>query len=242
MLVHYADLILVGTVLLAQLVLRRRWVGLLYMVGTLTVVYVLTSLFHPGLVHDRYREQVNFVFAACLLIACGLLFEVPSWKPLLLMLSLCICYRIGLACMVQPQYAARTEWLRKHIAAAQRLGVRKGVVDTRGVEFGDANDPVDLIWSTPTESMLLSASEGADRTVSLITLDDVGFEDVREHLDQYVFRRWEIYGPGYLDPRYFQLPAGRYVPIDEGARTRMEALGLIPGLHTDAGKPDIQGK
>lgn len=85
---------------------------------------------------------------------------------------------------------------------------------TRPFDLGPANDLVDLSWSTSVESLLLSASAGPERTISLITYLDEEHEDNSAHLDEFFFRRWEIMDTTALNRAYFRSPAGRYTRID----------------------------
>jgi len=64
------------------------------------------------------------------------------------------------------------------------------------------------------ESLLLSASAGPDQTISLITFLDEEHEDNSAHLDEFIFRRWEIMDTSALNTVYFRPPTGRYTRID----------------------------
>ncbi|HRH37511.1 MAG TPA: hypothetical protein PK760_04155, partial [Flavobacteriales bacterium] len=125
-------------------------------------------------------------------------------------LLLCGAYRVFEAERVAASYVQRTQWQRDRIAEAHEQGLRKAIVETGNIEFGTSEDRVGLYWSTGVESLLLSAKEGPDRTVSVITTDDLQEPAVISGLDQLVLRRWDVLDPGYLDARWFAPLSGRY--------------------------------
>ena len=193
---------------------KRRWELLVFHV-VLLVLYVLIGLYHPDLGYDRYSEQLNFAFAAwVVLVLCHPELRPPRGPiPVLTLIVLATLFRMAEAVRVAPFYEARTAWHRDRIEQAHDLSLTKGIVRA-DLEFGTPHDHVDMSWSTSVESLLLSSCSGPERTVSLITDWDVQFEDVSTKLDSFIFRRWDVMDPAALDRVYFTPPEGRYVLME----------------------------
>lgn len=211
---HYPDALLLA--LFTAFVLIRqgaRWDAFLF-ATLLFAMAALVLLKLPGFMHDRYREQVNFALVAGILITIGLkVVTNPAWrKPALLTVLLAIGYRMMQAERIAPYYAQRTRMTLNEIAQAHALGKSKIIVEGMAW-FGPEHHTIDRSWSTSVESLLLSAKAGPDSTVSIITHQDLERIEVQQALDGFVFRRWDILDPGWLDPRWFTAPTGRYEPM-----------------------------
>jgi hypothetical protein len=211
---HYPDaLLLAGLVLLAML-RDRRWAATALIAGALLAMAFLILLKLPILIHDRYREQVNFALSAWILIALGtVVLREARWRNLALpLLLLAIGYRIARAERIAPYYAERTALIKSEIARARALGWSKAIVPAP-VWFGPPHDAIGRSWSTPVESLLLSAKDGPQGTVSLITEEDLDSPDARNSPDGFIFRRWDTLDPAWLNRRWFTPPQGRYRPL-----------------------------
>lgn len=216
---HYADALLLAGVVLALLIGARRFRAALLFAGGSLLLHVLAGLYKPGFYHDRYLEQVQFVMPAWTVIAFFFLAwpHVRAKGPLLLLLLACLIYRIGYAVHVAPMYTARTAHIEHLITLARQQGSSKGIIHAPRY-FGNEDQIVDLSWSTPVESLLLSARAHPDSTVSLITSEDLAHERIAEQLHLFIFRRWEVMDTDRLDPRYFRAPQGRYIPLEAEVR------------------------
>lgn len=213
---HYADVavlsIFTGIVLIRE---GQCWTAFCF-IAMLVLLHVLASLYLPGFMHDRYREQVNFAAAAwVLLLFCWHVVPLARWKATAVVLLIAAAgFRMVRAEWIAPWYAERTALTEARIDLAHDLGMQKAIVHAP-VYFGPPNHLIDLSWSTSVESLLLSAKEGPQATVSLITTQDLDLPEVRAQLDRFIFRRWDILDPSWLNTRYFQAPTGRYVPLPE---------------------------
>lgn len=216
---HYPDLLALAAIAPAGLVLQRRRLDAVLFIGFIAVMHVLISLKLPGWYHDRYREQVNFGIAAwavlVLVLRCGRITRAPALLPLAIALAL--CFRMAQAERMAPYYAERTAHIESRIDRAHALGVSKGIISA-AADFAPAHHGIPLFWSVPVESLLLSAKRGPASTVSLITTEDVVLGGLQDQPDGFIFRRWDVLPPDWLDPRWFQQPQGEYQLIpDSGA-------------------------
>ncbi|HMC98383.1 MAG TPA: hypothetical protein VKG92_12055, partial [Flavobacteriales bacterium] len=212
---HYPDVLLLAALnTVALWRTRRRRVLAIFWLGLLAI-HVLTGLYMPWPMHDRYREQVDFAAPAwTVLVAILTVLPLLRWRPLVMAaLLVCAGYRTIMAEWIAPYYEARTRWQQAWISEAHGLRLHKVIVDPAGVTFGPPGHKVSPYWSTGVECLLLSAKDGPQAAVSVITTDDLECPDVVTHLDKFVFRCWDVLDNDYLDPRYFKLPAGRYVPL-----------------------------
>lgn len=213
---HYPDVLaltlLSGIILMKE---RKRRLFLLFVAGLL-MLYVLTQLYLPDAPHDRYREQVEFGFTAWVLLSLlGKAWSLDHWRPaILILLAACLGYRITEAERIAPYYTKRTDWLERLVEETRNAQLGKAIIDPRGISFGTVEDRVAPYWSPGIETLLLSAREGPERAVSVITTDDLECPGVPENLDQVVLRCWDVIGPERMNIRYFKLPASRYERID----------------------------
>jgi hypothetical protein len=214
--IHYPDTTLLGIGVMAVLVAEGRHVLTVVFVGGAISIHLISGLYKPGFYHDRYLEQVNFAMVAWILIAlCFHVLPVVRYrKAVFAVLFTALCFRIGYAAWVGTMYQARTAHLERLIDRTHQENASKRIILAPRF-FGTEAQIVNLEWSASVESLLLSAKAGPAATVSLITTEDVSDENVSQHLDQFVFRRWEIIDTTWLDRRYFKPPTGIYVVLPE---------------------------
>ncbi len=212
--IHYADVLLLLLVsMIALWRSQQRWT-LVVMLAGLLVLFVLSGLYRPGFIHDRYREQVNFATTAWILTICiARVLRLHRWRTAMLAMLLAAgLFRMVRAEWIAPWYTERTALTEARIEEARARGFSKGIVQAP-VFFGPPHHLIDLSWSTSVESLLLSAKDGPEGTVSLITTEDLELPEVRVQLDRFIFRRWDILDPSWLDTRYFRAPTARYTAL-----------------------------
>ena len=209
---HYADVCLLSVLVVIGLRRKATRLEFILFIAVLLSLYVLISLRAPDFVHDRYREQFNFaVIAWVLFVAVRYLMTGGRWRTIVLIaFCLCAALRMVEAERMAPYYTERTALIEAEIATARDVGMSKAIVSAQAY-FGPPDHLIDLSWSTPVESLLLSAEAGPSATVSLITTGDLATAEVKENLDHLVFRRWDVMDSAWLNPLYFNPPQGRYV-------------------------------
>lgn len=211
---HYPDVLLLAALASIGLAIGRQW-GTLAVLGLLiAALQVLIALKLPGWLHDRYREQVDFGVTAWVVLVLafhGLRDRRIALAGAMLALGI-VGYRAGMAHALAPAYVQRTASIRSAIADARAAGLSKAIMPAPRF-FGPADHVIELGWSVPVESLLLSAQDGPAGTVSVITAQDAEQPDVAAHLDGFVFRRWDLLDPQWLNPRYFAPPSGTYAAL-----------------------------
>ncbi len=213
-LLHYPDVLVLALITILALMRARRRGAALFFALYLLMMHILISLKLPGYLHDRYREQVNVGAAAWVTMA--LMMHAPLSdrlrRALPILLLAAITYRIAIADSLASYYAERKEHIERGIVLARESGLSKGII-AAPVYFGPEHDVIELGWSVPVESLLLSAKPGPESTVSLITTEDIREGGLTGHLRAFWFRRWDTMPESWLDERWFMPPSGEYVPL-----------------------------
>lgn len=214
-LVHYPDVLVLAIFCGTALWRNGDKRGAFTLGGGLLVLFILTGLYLPEALHDRYREQVDYAYTAwLLLVLMTRLWPVRAWRPALLLLLLpCIGFRMYLAERTSTLYTARTQWHLDQIATARDRGQAKAIIDLGTTTFGTVEDHVSPYWSTGVESLLLSAKEGADRTVSIITVDDAACTVAEERIDVIVIRCPDVVAHADINADYFDPGNEQYAPL-----------------------------
>lgn len=210
---HYPDVTLFAAWAAIALLKAHRWRQAMLLIGFLYVLHALISLKLQGFLHDRYREQLNFgavAWVLLMLLRNASSLRLPALLPHALLAAL--VFRMARAEWIAPHYEERTHRIEQAIGSARDAGISKGIIAGPRF-FGPMHHAIDLSWSVPVESLLLSSKHGPQGTVSIITSEDASWPGAAGHLDQLVFRRWDIVAPGWLNPRYFSAPQGRYLPV-----------------------------
>ncbi|MFN3876148.1 MAG: HK97 family phage prohead protease, partial [Flavobacteriales bacterium] len=102
------------------------------------------------------------------------------------------------------------------VEQARGIGLSKAVA-FQASGFGRDGHLVELAWSVPVESMLISSKQGPQGTVSIITAQDIPATDALERTDMFVLRRWDLMPTSWLDRRWFGLTQGaRYGELPAG--------------------------
>ncbi|MCB9184323.1 MAG: hypothetical protein H6591_10415 [Flavobacteriales bacterium] len=212
---HDPDVLALAATAAIILARARQWRPLIIHLSGIVVLYILTGLYLPDAPHDRYHEQVDFGFAAwTVLVLFSSCWAMLPWRPAILTLvMLGFAYRIAEAERIAPYYTARTAWLEQLIQQAKDEQLRKAIIDPHGISFGTADDRVAPYWSPGVETLLLSARQGPDQAISVITTDDFDCPGVTEKLDKLVLRCWDVIEPERVNKRFFDLPASQYAPL-----------------------------
>jgi hypothetical protein len=84
-----------------------------------------------------------------------------------------------------------------------------------------------LTWASPIESLLFSAKDGKDQTVSIVSNADLAFNQNKSKLTDstFVFRKFNLEPNSYLNPSYFQLNVESYRPLNTA--NLGDSLGLL---------------
>jgi hypothetical protein len=208
---YYAEVIIALIIIIGTFVRRKEWFHLFLVTGTfLTYIFLVGSVY--TIEHTRYMEQVMFPFVVITFIP--LIYGFPAEpRPGLqnisiLLISGLIVYRLFMIYSGSETFVARVRQMENLIESARQMVGNKFIVSASNVDKGYTS----LNWSYPLESILLSAIDGDDLTVTLVPEEDYFYEGNNTKIgpQQFIFRKWELKDHSWLNRRYFHLDPGAY--------------------------------
>ncbi len=208
---YYTEVLIAFIIVLLMLLNRKQWFKLLLVTGT-CFAYLFLVCSANAIEHSRYMEQVMFPFVPIVFIP--LIYGFPEEpRPGLqnfsiLLISGLIGYRLFMIYAGSDLFVARTRQMENIIHSARQMGGSKFIVSASNIDKGYTQ----LNWSYPLESMLLSAIDGNDLTVTIIPKEDFNYEGKGSKLGptQFLFRKWETKDQSWLNSQYFHLDPGPY--------------------------------
>jgi len=153
----------------------------------------------------------------------------------ILLVSALIAYRLAVIYYGSEIFVKRIAQMEQLIETARQKGGSKFVVSQDVIDHGYTQ----LNWSFPIETMLLSAIDGNDITVTIAPEDDLYFENNNNKMaaDQFIFRRWELKDEKWLNSRYFHLDIGPYRTLnDTTPNTSISSIANRMRINIDAKK------
>ena len=211
---HYPDAILIALLSIFTAWRKKAWWPLLMFFAGHLVMYTVVSLYFPDGTHDRYRETLDYAHVLWALVAAGWAAQVShlwrKWTPHLFALVLVL--RIGWSFHVGNTFEVRSAWIEGRIEHAHQQRITKGL-DTAMVQFvppGFNNAP--LYAPAPFEYLLLSAMQGPERTVVLVSVPPDAQVDIQA-LDSEL-RQEGVMLPDRRNGRYFHMPEGPFTVVE----------------------------
>jgi hypothetical protein len=211
---HYPDAILIALLSIFTAWRKNAWWPLLVFFAGHLVIYTVVSLYFPDGTHDRYRETLDYAHVLWALVAAGWAAQVShlwrNWTPHLFALVLVL--RIGWSFYVGNTFEVRSAWIEGRIEHAHQQRITKGLDTAMGqfVPPGFNNAP--LYSPAPFEYLLLSAMQGPERTVVLVSVPP-GAQVDHQALDEEL-RREGVMLPDRLNGRYFHMPDGPFTVME----------------------------
>jgi hypothetical protein len=208
----YFDLVLLLLLAVIFMVVRKRWKELSVCIGSILFLLVLVNQAKIADEFSRYNESMYnpLVF----LVVFFFVYEVIGFGKkqlnsfaILLLLVICL-FRVGWIYNHGEPLRVRTANLERMVDYVQQMEGTKFVVDAR-----NAHAPT---WANPIESLLYSAIDGKEETLSLVTTDDLKYKTNERVLtpSNFIFRRFEIEPFSFLNSQYFQLNEENYVALN----------------------------
>jgi hypothetical protein len=216
MLRYYSEVLIAFVLVIYMLIYRKQWFRLLVVAGTFfAYVFLVNSAYTVS--PSRYMEQVMFPFVPIVFIPLIYGFPLVGRQGLLnisiLLVSGLIAYRLAVIYSGSDIFIKRIAQMEQLIEAARQKGGSKFVVSEPIIDHGYTQ----VNWSYPIETMLLSAIDGNDISVTIAPEEDLYFENNNNKIksNEFIFRRWELKNQSWLNPRYFHLDIGPYRPIND---------------------------
>lgn len=197
-------------VVTAVYVYRRRWAKLAW-VWLTCVGYLL--LLHIGAPQATYRfyVEVNYM-ALAIFVGVPFLYDVAPLlrdRTLLALLAALLVLRIGTIASNHHPYRARWQWIEQQLAQQPGHPAR--------LHLPEQDAPMDTLlmsWGLPYESLIIStARTGGARTQTLLIHPDLSAFAADLAKDTVLITPFKTYSLRELNPRYFPLDTGLYVPL-----------------------------
>jgi hypothetical protein len=213
---YYAEVLIAFVIVVFMLVNRKQWFRLLVVAGTFFVyVFLVNSAYTVS--PSRYMEQVMFPFVPIVFIPLIYGFPTVGRQGLLnisiLLVSALIAYRLSVIYYGSEIFTKRVAQMEQLIEVARQKGGNKFIVSKDAIDHGYTQ----LNWSYPIESMLLSAIDGNDISVTIAPEEDLYFDNNNNKISasQFIFRKWELKNQNWLNKRYFHLDIGPYRSLND---------------------------
>jgi hypothetical protein len=218
-LLHYYFELLIGfIVVIIMLISRRQWFRCVLVAVTFFAYLFLVNSANT-LLPSSYMEQVMFPFVPIVFIPLIYGFPLIGRQGLLnisiLLVSALIAYRLVVIYSGSEIFMKRITQMEQLIETARQKGGSKFVVTKDIAE----HDYTLFNWSYPIETMLLSAINGNDQTITLVPDEDFYADRTHEriHSDQFIYRKLELKNYNWLNNKYFHLDIGPYRNLNDTA-------------------------
>ncbi|HEU4716227.1 MAG TPA: hypothetical protein VFU15_00250 [Bacteroidia bacterium] len=141
-----------------------------------------------------------------------------GWKSTAggILVMLVVTWRIYLFCSVGMMYSERTAITERVIHQAQAMGGSK--FELAESDYRGCMSWVD--WSYPMETFLRSACDGKDKTVTVLTSEDLDEGRNRQMMNDRLFflRRWDPRADYFINKNYFVVKDGPYKKLQPECR------------------------
>lgn len=213
---YYSEILVSFLVVIFMLAARKQWFRLLLVAGTFIAYAFLvnsSNILMPG----GYIEQVMFPFVPIVFIPLIYGFSSKGRQGrqniAVLLISALVVYRLALIYSVGEIFMKRITQMEQLIETARQKSGSKFVVSSEIADHGYTQ----FNWSYPIETMLLSAIDRNDMTITLVPDKDFYSDIDTENIgaNQFIYRKVELKDYSWLNKRYFHLDIGPYRTIND---------------------------
>lgn len=216
MLYNYAEVLVAFILVLYMMVNRKQWFRMALVTVTFSGFLILANSVFDS-TPSYFMEQVMFPVIPVVFIPLIYGFPLVGRQGLLnisiLLISALIAYRLAVIYFGSEIFVKRVTQMEQLIDAARQKGGNKFYVSEEITDHGYTL----MNWSYPIETMLLSAIDGNDITITIApenTLHSVTQTNGIK-ADEFIFRNDELKEENWLNSGYFHLDIGPYRPIND---------------------------
>lgn len=213
---HYAEVLIAFIFLVIMLFNQKQWYKLVVVSGTFALyIFLVTSA--NTLTPSRYMEQVMYPFVPIVFIPLIYGFTGSGrqgrFNIAVFLISALVVYRLTVIYFGSEPFQKRVAQMEQLIETARQKGGSKFIVSKDVADHGYSI----FNWSYPIETMLLSAIDGNDLPVTLVTDEDFrsGNTGAEVKANQFIFRRGEIKNYEWLNKTYFHFDIGPYRSLND---------------------------
>jgi hypothetical protein len=216
MLRHYTEVLAAFVLVVFTFAKNKQWFRLMLVtVSFFSYAFLVNSAspFSPS----YFVEHLMFPFVPIVFIPLVYGFTRIGRQGLLnisiLLVSALIVYRLSVIYYGSDIFVKRVAQMEQLIQSSRLKTGNKFVVSKDAVDHGYTQ----LTKSYSVETLLLSAIDGNDISVTIAQEKDLSFENTNNRIrsDQFVFRRGELKQQNWLNKRYFHLDIGPYQTLND---------------------------
>ncbi|MDX1477250.1 MAG: hypothetical protein R3301_06060 [Saprospiraceae bacterium] len=213
----YVPVLLMIVAVLVRLIRQGKsmhW--MLVLISTFGLIF-LAVLQNYGTEHTRYQEQAYFPLSVMATYVCVrylfLHLSMTGRRMAWLGLALLVMWKIWIIEREWGAFRLRTDTIERLVAVAQERPGTKFVIDEYNVSLPTGPGPN---WSYGIESLLLSAADGHQKTVTVCLDSDMAARNNADRItpDEFLLRKWDILPIDDLNARWFQLDRSTYAHLN----------------------------
>jgi len=245
MLRYYTEILVVFIIVIFTLAKRKQWLKIVLVAGSfLAYAFIVNSAspFSPS----YYLEHLMYPFVLIVFIPLIYGFPKAGRQGLLnisiLLVSALVVYRLTVIYYGSNIFVKRVAQMEQLIQSSHMKTGNKFVVSTEAVDHGYTQ----FNTSYPVETLLLSAIDGNDISVTIVPDKDLSYDNTIDKIraDQFIFRRGEFKPQSWLNKRYFHLDIGLYETLNDSTpntyinysanniRITIESKNIYPAMDT----------
>ncbi len=242
---NYFEILAGAIIVIMMLASRKQWLRLLLVTTTL-LIYVFLVNSSDIIEPSGYLEQMMFPFV--LIVFIPLIYGFSSKRRqgrqnlAVFLISALVVYRLALIYSCSETFVKRVAQMEQLIETARQKGGSKFIISSEVINHGYSQ----LTWSYPIETMLLSAIDANDLTLTIVP-DKVFYPDIDKEkigAGQFIYRKSELKDYAWLNKRYFHFDIGSYRTINDSTpnsninytandlRIKINSKNIYPAMDT----------
>lgn len=226
MLQHNTEIVLAFLIVLLMLFRKKQWIRLaLVFISFMVSLVLVNSAFPFAAMVDK--EILFYFFTPLVFIPLVYGFPLIGKPGLLnisiLMVSALIAYRLAVIYFTSEAFMKRAVQMEQLIDVARQKGGGKFIASSKLIDHGYS----ELNGSYPVETLILSALEGNDISVTIVPTDEniSAGKMLPTRLNRFLFTEQDSRDDNWLNAKYFHLDMGPYRSLND--TTPNKNLGIV---------------
>lgn len=209
---YYPELIVFLIISATLMLFRKKFLKLTLLFGA--VFFLLVIVNHSAMANEFTRYYESMYNPLVLLIVFVFMYEIyaSSSKKVQLMLAFGLIgiasFRIVWIWDYGEPLRKRMNQMERIVDYAQGLDATKFIIDKQNFQKEYSH----VAWSLPIETLIISAIDGKEASLSIATKKDYRYHGNNRKLSDssYIFRRFELEDYSFLNDRFFELNQEAY--------------------------------
>lgn len=213
---YYLDLLILFILTAIFVIIKKSFKKAIIFIGSVLALIAIVNKAALANEFTRYYESMYNPLVT--LVVVGFMYEVFSAQKKqlrnVLVIGLCIIalFRINWIWENGNDFRLRSAQMERNVDYLQSLGHSKYLTNKENYQRKYSN----VAWSNPIETLLYSAIDGRENSLSISNYDDYTYKKNFKYLNDtnYIFRRFEIEEYGFLNSRFFNLKKEKYHTVN----------------------------